>query len=282
MEPTPKPLNHPCFNYCASKNSARIHLPVAPDCNIQCNYCNRKYDCVNESRPGVTSKILSPHEARDKYIEVKEKIKNISIVGFAGPGDPLANFDNVKETVELIKKIDSKVDFCLSTNGLMLPEHAEEMVKLGISYITITINTFKKETGSKIYDYVNYEGNTYRGEEAADILINQQLKGIELLKDKNVLLKTNSLYLKGINDNEITGIAQNLSQKQIYIMNLKNLIPSSGSKFEKMEPASNSEINNTRKNCHKYVKQMYHCRQCRSDSIGLLAKDRFKEFYQDT
>ena len=27
-------------------------------CNIQCNYCDRKFDCTNESRPGVTSGVL--------------------------------------------------------------------------------------------------------------------------------------------------------------------------------------------------------------------------------
>ena len=25
-----------------------MHVAVAPACNIQCNYCNRKYDCANE------------------------------------------------------------------------------------------------------------------------------------------------------------------------------------------------------------------------------------------
>ena len=54
---------HPCFNAKVKGQYGRVHLPVAPKCNIQCNYCNRKYDCVNESRPGVTSTVLSPEQA---------------------------------------------------------------------------------------------------------------------------------------------------------------------------------------------------------------------------
>ena len=54
---------HPCFSREACHLFGRIHLPVAPKCNIQCNYCIRKFDCVNESRPGVTSKVLTPAEA---------------------------------------------------------------------------------------------------------------------------------------------------------------------------------------------------------------------------
>ena len=48
--------NHPCFNKKASTSYGRVHLPVAPHCNIQCNFCNRIYDCANENRPGVTAK----------------------------------------------------------------------------------------------------------------------------------------------------------------------------------------------------------------------------------
>jgi len=56
------PNRHPCFNADARAKTGRIHLPIAPSCNIQCNYCDRKFDCMNESRPGVTSKLLTPRK----------------------------------------------------------------------------------------------------------------------------------------------------------------------------------------------------------------------------
>jgi hypothetical protein len=43
---------HPCYSRNGHHRFARMHLPVAPACNLQCNYCNRKFDCSNESRPG--------------------------------------------------------------------------------------------------------------------------------------------------------------------------------------------------------------------------------------
>ena len=81
--------NHPCFNEGACSSYGRIHLPVASRCNVQCNFCNRKFDCVNESRPGVTSGILSPDQAIRYLDEVMATRKDISVVGIAGPGDPL-------------------------------------------------------------------------------------------------------------------------------------------------------------------------------------------------
>ena len=62
---------HPCYNRDAHREFARMHVPVAPRCNIQCNYCNRKYDCCNESRPGVTSEVLTPEQAAEKVAYVK-------------------------------------------------------------------------------------------------------------------------------------------------------------------------------------------------------------------
>ncbi len=50
---------HPCYSQEAHHFYARMHVAVAPRCNIQCKYCNRKFDCVNESRPGVTSSSLA-------------------------------------------------------------------------------------------------------------------------------------------------------------------------------------------------------------------------------
>ena len=272
-------IDHPCFNHTVCASRARIHLPVAPDCNIQCNFCNRVYDCVNESRPGVTSKILTPHEAYEKYIEVKKRMDNIAIVGFAGPGDPMANFEEVKETVNLIKKTDKDMKFCLSTNGLVILDHLEEIMETGFSYVTVTINAVNSGTGSKIYDYVNYKGKVYTGEPAAEILLRKQWEGLSQLVYRGVVCKINTVYLKGINDFEIEEIAKLASQKGAYIMNIKNLIPIKGTKFENLESASLSEMNDIRNVCSKYIKQMAHCKQCRADSVGLLGEDRFKEFY---
>jgi MoaA/NifB/PqqE/SkfB family radical SAM enzyme len=39
--------HHPFFNEENHRSYARVHIPVAPKCNLQCNFCNRKFDCVN-------------------------------------------------------------------------------------------------------------------------------------------------------------------------------------------------------------------------------------------
>jgi nitrogen fixation protein NifB len=82
-----KVQNHPCYSEDAHHYFARMHVAVAPACNIQCHYCNRKYDCANESRPGVVSELLTPDQAVKKTMAVAAKIPQMTVLGIAGPGD---------------------------------------------------------------------------------------------------------------------------------------------------------------------------------------------------
>ena len=117
-----KVKNHPCYSEEAHHHYARMHVAVAPACNIQCNYCNRKYDCANESRPGVVSEKLTPEQAAKKVLAVASTIPQMTVLGIAGPGDPLANPAKTFKTFELISRTAPDIKLCLSTNGLMLPD----------------------------------------------------------------------------------------------------------------------------------------------------------------
>ena len=271
-----KTNSHPCYS--GGCQNARMHLPVAPACNIACNYCNRKFDCVNESRPGVTSEILSPEQALAKFLLVKGRLNNLKVVGIAGPGDALANFEATKRTIELIRNADPDITFCLSTNGLYLPKYAEELARLGVTHITVTINTIEPKIGSKIYREVKYEGVTYIGEAAAEILLNNQLEGLRKLAQLGIVSKVNTVMIKGINDSHIEEVVKKLKEYGVFIGNIMQLIPAPGSAFENMQLTTNKELNDLRKICGQYIKQMYHCQQCRADAIGALGRDCSAEF----
>ncbi|MDD7795627.1 nitrogenase cofactor biosynthesis protein NifB [Clostridium sp. 'White wine YQ'] len=273
-----KTKTHPCFSCGSAHKYARIHLPIAPKCNISCNYCLRKYDCPNESRPGVTTEILSPIEALEKYKYVKSKMDNLTVVGIAGPGDSLANFEQTKRTLQLIKNYDKDVTFCLSTNGLMLPFYANDLVELGVTHVTITINAVDPKIGAKVYKYVDYLGTKYIGEEAAEILLNNQLLGLKFLTSKGIVCKINIVMLKGINDEHIEEVVKKVKEYGATITNIMQLIPVKGSVFEDMPLVSNVELMNLRKKCGEHIEQMYHCKQCRADAIGTLENDQSIKF----
>lgn len=277
--PEAKPLTadtrtaeHPCFGEHTCQN-ARIHLPVAPKCNIQCNYCVRKFDCPNESRPGVVAKVLSPDEAFERYVYYKAKLKNLKVVGIAGPGDALANFEQTKKTLERIRAHDPDVIFCVSTNGLMLPVYAAELHRLGVSHVTVTVNAVDVEIGTKICKHIDYMGTRYTGQTAAAILLANQLAGIRLLREYGIVCKVNCVALKGVNDAHIFEVTKKAHELGAFIANIMPHIPVEGSAFEKLDRMNNKELGGLRKECGANIKQMMHCRQCRADAVGTLDDD---------
>jgi len=268
---------HPCFCEEAHHSFARMHLPVAPKCNIQCNYCNRKFDCCNESRPGVTSEVLSPSQAIEKIRIVKEKIPQLSVIGIAGPGDPLAN-EATFDSLELISKEFPQLTLCVSSNGLSLADSAERLHTIGVRFVTVTMNTLDPEVGSRIYDAVIFEGKKYSGAEGASILIEKQLEGISKCVELGMIVKINIVMIPDINDSGIPDLVKKVKSIGAYIVNILPLIPVEGTKFSDLRAPTPQERKHMMDICELDSKVMRHCRQCRADAIGLLGEDRSSEF----
>ena len=116
---------HPCFGACKNKRG-RIHLPVAPGCNIECRFCDRR---INEDAqiPGNTSKVIKPEEACGYIRKALEYVPELTTVGIAGPGDTLAT-PFALDTFRLVKKDFPKLLRCMSTNGLLLNDKADEVI----------------------------------------------------------------------------------------------------------------------------------------------------------
>ena len=279
---------HPCYSEGAHQHYARIHVAVAPACNIQCNYCNRKYDCSNESRPGVTSAKLTPEEAVKKVLYVGGDIQQLSVVGVAGPGDALANPKKTFETFRLLQEKAPDLKLCLSTNGLRLADYIDEIVKYNVDHVTVTINTVDTtgEIGSKIYPWVHWDHKKIRGAEGAKILLEKQLEGIKLLTERGILVKANSVLIPGVNDEDLPNVAKKLKELGVFLHNIMPLIsaPEFGTKFglDGVPSATDQETMAAQEACGMDMKLMSHCRQCRADAVGLIGEDRGDEFTKDT
>ncbi|MFZ2455840.1 MAG: radical SAM protein [Candidatus Altiarchaeia archaeon] len=265
-----KDAAHPCFNRNAAGRFGRLHLAVAPRCNIQCRYCDRKYGCVNENRPGVTYKILKPEETVKYAKSILTQDKRIKVIGIAGPGDPLANEETI-ETLRLIAKNFPDHTKCLSTNGLALPENVENLKEAGLDNLTVTVNTMDERTGAQIYRYVSWKGIRYVGREAAKLLWDKQREGIARAIDAGIRVKVNTVYIPGINDSELVDLSQEIGSLGVRLMNLMPLIPLA--EFVNYPRPGKEELDKKRALMEEYVPQMDWCRQCRADAAGLLNED---------
>lgn len=271
----PNRIRHPCYDEDAHHFFARMHVAVAPACNIRCKYCNRKYDCVSESRPGVVSKVMKPEEACSQVSETLRILPHLTVVGVAGPGDPLANPEATFRTFRLLNEQVPGLHLCLSTNGLRLAEFAGQIEELGIRHVTVTVNAVDPQVGEKIYGWVADQGKVYRGREAAALLIGRQLEGIRMMAERGIACKVNSVLIPDVNDIHLPEVAAKVKELGAFTHNIMPLIISPGSPYEKegvKEPAPASVLE-TQARCSEMLPVMRHCRQCRADAVGLLGED---------
>jgi nitrogen fixation protein NifB len=277
--------NHPCFSEDAHHHYARMHVAVAPACNIQCHYCNRKYDCSNESRPGVVSELLTPDQAVMKVLAVAAAIPQMTVLGIAGPGDPLANPERTLETFRQLSAKAPDIKLCVSTNGLALPDLVDELYQHNIEHVTITINCVDPDVGAKIYPWIFWNNRRVTGRKAAEILIEQQQKGLEMLVARGVLVKVNSVLIPGVNDEHLKEVSRVVKAKGAFLHNVMPLIaePEHGTFYGLMgqRGPTTDELSVLQDACAGDMAMMRHCRQCRADAVGMLGEDRGEEFRLD-
>ncbi|MGB5831128.1 MAG: nitrogenase cofactor biosynthesis protein NifB [Thiohalocapsa sp.] len=278
--------DHPCFSEDAHHHYARMHVAVAPACNIQCHYCNRKYDCSNESRPGVVSEVMTPEQAVKKTLAVAAEIPQMTVLGIAGPGDPLANPERTLATFRALSETAPDIKLCVSTNGLALPDLVDEICQHNIDHVTITINCVDPEIGAKIYPWIFWNGRRIKGIKGARILIEQQQKGLQMLADRGVLVKVNSVMIPGVNDQHLKEVSRIVKAKGAFLHNVMPLIaePEHGTFYGIMgqRGPSHGELQALQDACSEDgagdMAMMRHCRQCRADAVGMLGEDRGAEF----
>jgi nitrogen fixation protein NifB len=280
-----KVKDHPCYSEEAHHYFARMHVAVAPACNIQCNYCNRKYDCANESRPGVTSEKLTPEQAARKVAAVAARVPQLSVLGIAGPGDSLFDWRRTAATFREVSRLLPDLRYCVSTNGLALADHIDELAGLDIDHVTITINMVDPGIGALIYPWIYFEGRRHTGIEASRILHERQMEGLERLTERGILVKVNSVMIPGVNDRHLIEVNREIKARGAFLHNVMPLIsdPAHGTAFglSGQRGPTAAELKALQDELAGGANLMRHCRQCRADAVGMLGEDLSQDFTLD-
>ena len=266
---------HPCFG--AKQNRGRIHLPVAPGCNLECRFCDRRINDY-EKRPGVASTVIKPEEAIDVIKKSLELCPAIKVAGIAGPGDTLAT-DNALETFKIIKEKFPNLIKCMSTNGLLLSERAQDVIDIGIDSLTVTVNAVDPEIENKLNAYIIYHGRRIEGVEGAKILIENQLAGIRKVAAAGITVKVNTVLVPEINGDHIEQIAKTVKEAGAKIYNIIPLIPQH--ELKDVKAPTCPQIDEARRKAEKYIDVFRHCQHCRADAVGVPGKSEFgDQIYQ--
>ena len=272
---------HPCFSVTAEGHArhGRLHLPVSPGCNIACRFCKRDYRNRHDNRPGVSNRILTPEDALETVHRALELCPAINVVGIAGPGDTLVT-DYAIRTFKLVHEAYPHLINCVSTNGLLLAEKAEQLIAAGVRTITVTVNAVEPDILKQICSSISYEHHHLVGDAAAQRLIANQLLGIRTAIELGAVVKINTVLVPGVNEHHVGEVARVTAEVGASLINVIPLIPQHELADVPVPTARQQE--RARDDASKYLTVFSHCQRCRADACGIPGVNEFAgQLYTD-
>ena len=161
-----------------------LRLSVTDRCNLRCVYCMPEQ--------GVT---WMPHADILSFEEILRLIRVMAQLGIAKikvTGGEALTRRGLTGLITELKQADGIQQVTLTTNGILLMEHLDNLIAAGLDALNISLDTLNSET----YNRITRSG----GFEQLESLIRQ-------IRSLPFPVKINCVPIRGLNDSEITAIA---------------------------------------------------------------------------
>ena len=182
-------------------------LPVAPACNMMCNFCSKDSDCMaNANNPGVLSKVMTPRQAVGWAVSCANKNKRIKVIRISGPGEPLFN----RQTFEVLKRLNTELPghiYAISTNGLLLKDKIDDLIRLNVKTVDVSINSLYAETSGRLYSRIIKDDRIITDRNRiSEELLNNQIEGVKACLKNGIEVMVNTVCLLSINGTDVINI----------------------------------------------------------------------------
>ena len=172
-----------------------LRLSVTDRCNLRCLYCMPDEGIDFVSHDEILSYEEMLHLVR---LSVRNGIRKVRLTG----GEPLVRKDFVR-FLESLSTLEELEDISLTTNGVLLKEHAAGIRECGICRINVSLDSLKPERFFHI---------TRRD------LFHKVWEGIETAEHLNFHpIKINVVAMRGINDDEVLDFARLTLERPFHV-----------------------------------------------------------------
>jgi len=196
-----------------------LRVSVTDRCNLRCSYC-----MPVAPRWYPRGEILAYEEAaRLVAILARAGVRRVRVTG----GEPLVRKD-LDVFVAAVARVEGVRDVSLTTNGVLLAEHAESLARAGLSRINVSLDTLDGE-------------RFFRVTRRHDLPL--VLRGLEAARHAGLTpVKLNTVLVRGLNDDEVERMAgfardQGLELRFIEFMPLEN-----GAHWDRREVVTGEEV----------------------------------------
>ncbi len=125
-----------------------------------------------------------------------------------GPGDPLSTLAMTLEILDLLRSKQPEIAFGLTTLGLGLADNAELLKQHGVSKVTLLMDAVNPEMIKQLYAWIRPGKRNMPIAKAAEILIDEQAKGISACRAAGISVDVRTTVYSGVNEEEVEEIAR--------------------------------------------------------------------------
>lgn len=133
-------------------------LHIAHDCNLKCEYCFASQGDFNGEKAFMS--LETGKKALDFLVKNSKNRRNLEVDFFGG--EPLMNFDVVKELVYYGRKIEKENNknfrFTITTNGLLLDQEKMDFINEHMSNVVLSLDG-RREVNDNMRKTINGQGS---------------------------------------------------------------------------------------------------------------------------
>lgn len=158
-----------------------LRLSVTDRCNLRCQYC-----MPEESYRWLERNEILRFEEIEKLVAIFTElgVEKLRLTG----GEPLLRRD-LPALIALLRKNSALKEIALTTNGVLLAEHARSLFQAGLHRLTVSLDTLREQRFREISRLESLQG---------------VLQGIESARAAGFSpLKLDTVLIRGVNDDEI-------------------------------------------------------------------------------
>ena len=169
------------FKYNEENVVKAMCLHIAHDCNLKCNYCFASQGNFKGEKALMTSEV---GRKSIEYLAKNSGSRRNLEVDFFG-GEPLMNFELVKELVDYGRSLEEKYNknfrFTITTNGVLLDDEKIEYINENMDNVVLSLDG-RKEVNDNMRRTVSNEGSY-------DIIVPKFKKLVEKRGDKDYYIR---------------------------------------------------------------------------------------------
>ncbi len=208
-----------------------LRISITDRCNLRCRYC-----MPEEGMSLISHEEILTYEEIVRIVRVfsREGISKVRLTG----GEPLIR-KGIVNFISCLSQIEEIKDLSLTTNGILLKEFAQDLKKVGLKRINISLDSLRRERFHQITRRDDFERVWIGIEEALRVGLSP--------------IKINMVAIRGLNDDEIESFARLTLHLPLTIRYIEYMPSGNGEEWKESDILTTPQIRNRLENVGKLI-----------------------------